>query len=293
MSAQAPMLVMWLPRHRRGTLQNQGCTQKCKFRFARRCCVHALEHMSGRACPVVLLLRGALTPRGDHPDHHAAPAEAAEMSPCTSNFTGKWSLMPCEKSAASIADNVVEAFKHMVERHGGPRQYLCDRYANLEELAKFLDAMKHILPLREDTQYHTNKTLHTVASERVLQDHKAMIFHISSFSFQKQSSVKPDPEALTCIKICERLVHEGFLSAEEPLWVAPLAGIDPPNLHSVHGSSADTLPPMSVGYIKGSARMNTLLTILSFFADDQMDLEKETAGCVSACLLGPLTKIVH
>eukprot|EP00959_Pyramimonas_sp_CCMP1952_P222723 4656368-Pyramimonas_sp.AAC.1 len=72
------------------------------------------------------------------------------------------------------------------------------------------------------------------------------------------------------MKLTEHLARDGFVTTVEPLLVT-----------SLHEGALEGLPKMpngitsfSVGFVKGSARMSTLLAILTMFVDDNISLRE-------------------
>ena len=126
--------------------------------------------------------------------------------------------------------------------------------------------------------YHAAQELEEVRSEAELSMHRPMKMHPTMFAWSTRSSVKGDPESATCVKLCEHIVQDGFLTSGEELWVAPMQGLEP-EFHTLksafrNSSHESSIAPFSIGYLKGSARMNTLLVIMTFFIDDHVPVRE-------------------
>ena len=83
------------------------------------------------------------------------------------------------------------------------------------------------------------------------------------------------------------IMQDGFVTSGDPLLVVRSHELElrVRNMDAPWASGPgqlDILLPFGMGYMKGKARMFTLLTILSLVVDDQVDLEKawRGAGCV-------------
>ena len=168
-------------------------------------------------------------------------------------------------------ENIQKGMAWICETHGGPRQFLQTRYDTTEKLCNFQAALLQMLPLRDDVVYQSTDALAGASVEeyeRVAPP--AAVFHPAMFSFANGGSVKGHPEQNTAIKLTEHLARDGFVTTVEPLLVT-----------SVHDRALDELPKMpngvtsfSVGFVKGSARMSTLLAILTMFVDDSISLRE-------------------
>ena len=91
--------------------------------------------------------------------------------------------------------------------------------------------------------------------------------HVSHFSFDNDSSITPHPDSDICNKIIERILVEGFTSGREPLWIKGCGGTD-------FVSVPLGPPPRSIGYVKGSARVCSLLAILSVMLEEEVNIEQ-------------------
>ena len=82
---------------------------------------------------------------------------------------------------------------------------------------------------------------------------------------------------------CKEFVRDGFVTSGDPLCVNPIqdarafpfkSPFEPPE--PVPG--AESMTPFVLGYVKGSARMCTLLVVCLLFLDDDLSLEKDAHG---------------
>ena len=190
-------------------------------------------------------------------------------------------------SAATVAEApndikvlVMKAMKHVCKTYGGPRQYL-QKILELEEEKKgFYDYIMQEAPPARDTIYLDKLPMPALRTED-FPKHLPHVLHPTQFDWSDDSSIKPHPDAKTVLSLTERIMAEGFQSADEVLLVKA-AGADILPVHAfgppIPPSTPSSVPlgAFTMGYIKGSARMNTLLTILSFFYIDKVKLSEET-----------------
>ena len=178
----------------------------------------------------------------------------------------------------SMADKVSCAFRKMDKEYGGPRQYLLMRYNSQELLRGFHDTIMQQLPPRADIAYHNDKNLTEVVSEHDIAGHRPMCLHPAMFSFHEKSSLKGHPEGATCEKLCDQILIDGFVSSGDDLLVAPLQQVTLVDFPSAFQTPTPTenpsMVPFSVGYVKGSARMSTLLAIISMVSDEELVLSE-------------------
>ena len=131
------------------------------------------------------------------------------------------------------------------------------------------------LPMKADIRYHTASAFRPVL-ESQLAVLPALPLHPAMFSFGNNSSLKDNPEFRTCHKIAREIMQDGFLISGECLLIkmpmdtgAELLDEMPEWDGLMEGPS---VRPGSLCYIKGSARMVTLLTVLSIIMEDGMDI---------------------
>ena len=77
-------------------------------------------------------------------------------------------------------------------------------------------------------------------------------------AFQGLGITCPGPQA--CLALAERIVMEGFVSSGEVLYLSHMPVGDLSENWGIEGENA--ILPFSLGFVKGSARMSTLLCVL-------------------------------
>ena len=94
------------------------------------------------------------------------------------------------------------------------------------------------------------------------------------FSFSEHASAKPAPEMLVANKLVEQIVLDGFITVMDELKItmphALLQDLAAPN--AAPNTPEGPAGAQSIGYIKGQARMNSLLCLLSLVLEDGVDL---------------------
>ena len=103
---------------------------------------------------------------------------------------------------------------------------------------------------------------------------KLQIVHISVFSFDEKASFKV-PEASTSTKLLDEYLVDGFVTSSEPLLVKTNAGLVIAELPVLwQGGVEQPLKHLSLGYLKGQARVLTVLAVLSLCLENGVDLGK-------------------
>ena len=146
--------------------------------------------------------------------------------------------------------------KESLTNAGGPVQYLVARYPTNAEQKQFGDALMTLFPPRENITYQEKgpipKSENTVGGKM-----ESFCLHPALFAWGDDSSVKSRPEICTSLRLLQEYLMDGFLTNAEPLHITEL----------MVSAEEYNLGLCSIGYIKGQARMTTLLCILSRVID--------------------------
>ena len=180
-----------------------------------------------------------------------------------------------EKRQQELSQSILESFGDTQEKFGSVSTYLRQRYADKVEAHAFLSAL-HDLSKAGASEWSLEAKLHAQAPDTV----QPMIkLPLGSFSFQAESSLKPDPDHQLASELATRFLREGFITVSEPLQVmqtseclklATETGLVAP------WANMGALVPFSIGYLKGKARVHTLLALLSIMMDNKVDIAQET-----------------
>ena len=111
----------------------------------------------------------------------------------------------------------------------------------------------------------------TYCWDRSLSNGDKASIHIAMFSFSEHASAKSAPEMLVTMKLVEQVVLDGFITLMDELKITMPHALLQDALPSPT-SPPGTLGAQTIGYIKGQARMNMLLCLLSLVLDDGVDL---------------------
>jgi hypothetical protein len=156
-----------------------------------------------------------------------------------------------------------EATTEVINLHGGPMQYLQQRYTTIESRQEFADALVAHFPRSGEIEYMCEKNFppHKKGA-------KPIVLHVSDFSFSDHASPTMPPSIKTSLQIAEQCLIDGFVSDGDELKVSQPHPLRRDALKVSNALASNQLMPQTVGYVKGQARMHTLLTMLSLCIDD-------------------------
>ena len=168
--------------------------------------------------------------------------------------------------------SVLEKLAAIQIKYGTLSAYLQKRYADLVDLQAFLCALVDMAQV-EMPLWTVQAKLHASALCDDCAD-PPIFLPLAAFSFAKNCSVKPDADHQLVLDLAERFMLEGFLSATEPVIVLQTAELiqvaDQLALKSPWASQG-ALQPFSLGFLKGKARVHTLMALMSIFVDNNID----------------------
>lgn len=168
--------------------------------------------------------------------------------------------------------SVLEKLAALQSKHGTLSAYLQKRYADPVDLQAFLVVLVDMA--------QAEKPLWTVQAKlrasSSLDDctESPILLPLAAFSFAKTCSVKPDADHQLVLDLAERFMLEGFLSSTEPVIVTQTAElIQVSDQLALKSPWADdgALQPFSLGFLKGKARVHTLMGLMSIFVDNNID----------------------
>lgn len=178
-----------------------------------------------------------------------------------------------ESSDLPIERRVYQAMEQICREHGGARQYLQKMYPDKQSQMEFLATTIKELPLEPGTQYVASAPMQTVAPQDFSKS-VAHVFHPLQFSFSDASSLKGHPDAKTTLLLTESILADGFITAGDTLLVHCTPVDSGFAVGEVVPAPPGTQPisALSIAYVKGSARMNTLLCILATLINDRISI---------------------
>ena len=189
-----------------------------------------------------------------------------------------------------MALRIVNAMKKICRENGGPRQYLQKRWSDTDQMGEFYTGLLQLVPPDPAILYHESQHIPEIL-ESEMGTHHPLILHPAMFSFANCASVKGPPESNVVEKLVDQIVMDGFASTLDRLLITPVATIVSfpfqfgPPVKPVDGS--DAIGAFSLGYVKGQARMHTLLCILSLAIEDNIDLERVARPPMLMCACTP------
>ena len=175
--------------------------------------------------------------------------EAKNEMPDFDMGDGESKMMEIQDKAAAQAF-LLTAFLKMIEKHGGPTQYLC--HVHGEPGKEFADELRQMFPYLDSVNY---------GEPSLLRCRERCITHISNLGFHQDCTSKPPPYGKVCLELAEDILQNGFLTETEPLilWL---------NAEDKHSALED----YKCKYVKGMARANTMLALVTFAIRSKLDL---------------------
>ena len=147
---------------------------------------------------------------------------------------------------------VREAFERLCNQHGGPVQWLLQKF-NTPDLEKdFHTYLLETFPMMSTIDY--------VVPSLLSKKEKAFV-HISMLPFDPERSTKPLPYSCTCKDLLDEYLTHGFLTDSQALllWVTA-------------DDKAKPLEEFKPRYVKGMARCSTLLALVALMRDLNIDM---------------------
>ena len=177
------------------------------------------------------------------------------------------------ESAADSATSVESAYEcyktEVLEKHGGPSQYLRTILNSPEMIEDFASWLWEAFPLKADQEYCAMVSDLRPISADSLGSQMPQKVHVAMLGFTAACSMKPDPSSHAAGKLAQNLLIMGFKSGGEPLQVKALEESECPRSNSCPWSTLSTgngpvLLPFSLAFSKGMLRVSALLSLLCF-----------------------------
>lgn len=130
--------------------------------------------------------------------------------------------------------------------------------------------MFQVLPMFDTLTYQQTFPLPSTPPGQEL-THAPMILHLSKFRFDVKASFQKAPLIETSEKLLEQITRDGFVTTSEPVLV----------VHRESRAGEGLLQPFSVGFMKGQARVLTLMAYVHYNLQHEIPLPpvvKETAS---------------
>ena len=181
--------------------------------------------------------------------------------------------------------------KAEIKKHGGPYQYLHANMPTPAERNSFAQVLFKWLPEQDDTIYHHKLVIPAVDEEK-RSEVGCICFHIAALGYCESCTTKPPPFEDVADELVDEIFKDGFVTSGDPLLVQQPPELKPtaenPNGIGFEklwdGDQNGTLPPHSLGYVKGMARSCTILTILHLAHSHSHDLGNLHPKLYTSCL---------
>lgn len=161
--------------------------------------------------------------------------------------------------------------------HGGPYQFLHHQMPDIEKRNGFVHWLFDMFKLQDDVPYHKSSIIPACDPE-VIGQQPPRCFHIAAFGFDSECTSKSAPFEDVCTDIMEEILKDGFVTSGDPLIVQqPVEYMNGELkldvLWKPDEQGVSVLHTQSLGYIKGMARVSTILALLYTCWDKNYDIE--------------------
>ena len=164
----------------------------------------------------------------------------------------------------------------LVRPFGGPGRYLQAHLQDLSELKLLAQWLWDTFPEHDDVFYHHGAEIPPVAESDIGTTTPTPL-QMTALGFDADSSHKPSPGMALFSVLMEQILRDGFITSSEPLLVLQSRPAENIPLLPTYGNSGDAvkLPTFSVSYLKGYARVCSLMAILHALWKNGVDVETE------------------
>ena len=198
-----------------------------------------------------------------------APAAAPAEPQPEAVGTGPADEEPMEEATQQgrFIEKVNTLFVPQVIAGGGPTKWLLGKLDTDECKHSFTYWLWDVFPEKDDVFYQRHVSLETVKSEEELKNNSNFLsVHPAMLGYEPGCTLKPPIGSAKFIAILDQLMIDGFVTGTEPLLINLPDAIHN-NRSPPWGAHGGLLPPHSLGFIKGNARVSTLLALLCFAMD--------------------------
>ena len=171
-------------------------------------------------------------------------------------------------SLKEARDTLGAAFERTVKKFGGPMQFLAERYPGPVHLAKYAEVLWNLFPPIDSKP----PTLAWPVADGT------HILHLAQLNFTRLASLKGPPTLRTSLLLADDIITSGFITQDDPVTVFAMQDLEDVHVHGPWGSNLNDTDAFQFGYIKGSARICTLHTLVTLCIDDNIDINKAGGG---------------
>ena len=171
---------------------------------------------------------------------------------------------------------LLDAFKDMVHKLGGPLQFLRSELPTPElQLMYAKELVTDMLPMDGNASYHLTSNFDSVAVE----EHgriAASVLHPAFLGWNEVCSPKMAPSSTTCLQLATEICSLGFRTGSEPLKLfQPQSLKNSSSEWRFDPSCSDSLEFLSLGYLKGQARCCTMHALLLLMKKNGLNLIRD------------------
>ena len=176
-----------------------------------------------------------------------------------------------EDGLDKFTDSIMEALSSILSKYGSCGSFLHSRFSTQAEVVDFVSYLHTLFEAAEPQQFlDFPLPSHSISEQANV---KPIKLPLGAFSIKPSCSLKPDADHQLVFGLAKMILKQGFLSAAEPLLVTGHAELyQEAQASGVVAPWKGPLLPQCVGFLKGKARMHTLLTILAVCFDNSINL---------------------
>ena len=163
----------------------------------------------------------------------------------------------------SIAAECRAAVEEELKQWGGPQRYLQHNLGEVAQREAFLAWLLETFPEKDSAVYCYDSNLPATKHSELAQA-LPIALHVSSFSYHTEAAVKPAPGRDLTLQLVDHYLADGFITSGEVLLVSQPTALK---------QAGERLPPFTVGYVKGQARMLSLLGLLFVMHEKRITME--------------------
>ena len=180
-----------------------------------------------------------------------------------------------------FCESIMDALGRLLTKYGSCGSFLRSRFGTTESATEFCDFL-HDLCEAHEPSHSLQLPLKSVSLDSLNTGGcKPIALPLGAFSFAPSASLKPDADHALVLSLARQILKDGFISAAEPLICTCHAELyqeaQTLKVSPMWKKTGDLLP-FSIGFLKGKARMHTLLTIMAICFDNEV--HPQDASCL-------------
>ena len=205
-----------------------------------------------------------------HLQEHPALADGQDDAASSLAAWAEPESVPGQEEVNATRAEIMKAMSEIGKTFGNPRTYLLKKMPAGADREKFSQWLWDAFPESDDVLYHHESKL-PEAQEGDLSTEVPMCVHVASLGFDKVGSMKPPPGKDVFGQLVENILLDGFVTGGDALLVCQPEELSDGSRPPWGGN--DVHCAFSLGYVKGQARATSLLAILYYCFEKQIDLQ--------------------